>query len=170
MNLSFLIHFPCILAFVDRHMCDFLDEQHNMYGALLYIYIHITQITGEFVNPPRIIILPHWYLNLICVKQNPAMQGKLLGLHIYDVSEKRSQVFISRKVDLKTLYGMSILFHECVHAIQYVNGSPNRTYTELETEARQLQAEFLRKHKYPEEVIAELILPVPPDLMPEVMR
>lgn len=156
MMLFLLRHFPSIATLVDRFCVEEIKHSHEHFGTLLYTYIHAMEYTGKHKDPPPVFIVPHWYM---CHWNEKVLKtpGELFGLHIYHKERKISNIFVSSEVDLGSTYGSSIVLHEFVHSLQYIDGVPKMSELEIEQEARELQARFLRDHDFPEEIINDVL-------------
>jgi hypothetical protein len=117
---------------------DRLDNKH-----LKLLLLRIQQKTGMSVpevggkNFPNVVFVTQQFLNsMVCKNKNCSAKA----------ATKDTTVFLVNGLDVNTVEGESILYHELVHILQFYNFGKNpncKSWVKREVQAYQLQDEFV---------------------------
>ena len=117
---------------------DRLDNKH-----LKLLLLRIYQKTGMSVpevggkNFPNVVFVTQQFLNsMVCKNKNCSAKA----------ATKDTTVFLVNGLDVNTVEGESILYHELVHILQFYNFGKNpncKSWVKREVQAYQLQDEFV---------------------------
>ena len=117
---------------------DRLDNKH-----LKLLLLRIQQKTGMSVpevggkNFPNVVFVTQQFLNsMVCKNKNCSAKA----------ATKDTTVFLVNCLDVNTVEGESILYHELVHILQFYNFGKNpncKSWVKREVQAYQLQDEFV---------------------------
>lgn len=117
---------------------DRLDDKH-LKQLLLRIYDKTGMSIPDMEGPhfPKVVFVTQQYINgIVCKKRECNAQA----------ATKDTTIFLVNGLDVDTVEGESILYHELVHTLQFHNfgRNPNcKSWIKREVQAYQLQDEFV---------------------------
>jgi uncharacterized protein YjaZ len=117
---------------------EHLDDKH-IKQLLLRIYNKTGMSTPDVKNPnfPKIAFVTQQFINgIVCKNRNCNAKA----------ATKDTTIFLVNGLDVNTVEGESILYHELVHVLQFHNFGKNpncKSWIKREVQAYQLQDEFV---------------------------